>query len=384
MPSGMRTTYSDTQNQIRVITDYIKASDPREIPLINYVGLNNQDKFDLKNFPGTKIEWLEDELAPRTDQLAEALDNSETGVDVDNATYFQPGDVIEVDSELMWVSAVAAPTLTVTRGFAGTTAASHDDDSPVYIRTRARLEGDEADDPYTTTLDNPYNHSQILQKTIIVSGSDLKIKKYGVANEYNRQLMKVIGGGGGGKGAKGKAGELPILLEQAAFYGQRAAGSATTARAMGGLSYYITTNVNSLTNSPALTQKHIEDGVQNAWGYGGQPNLIICNGFAKRKISGFYSGAVRTERREDIGGLVITTIATDFGELDILLNRWCPSNKLFIVDSRQIGFVTIRDFQEEKLAKGGDYEKGHVVGEYSFVVCNQKHHAIVSGFSTSK
>lgn len=382
MPRGKRTTYSDTNLTIRVVTDYIMASDPREIPLISYLGMDARDKFQIKDL-GTKIEWLEDELAPQATQLAEALDDSETEVDLDNPEYCQEGDVLEIDSEQLWVSAVGASSVTVTRGYAGTTAASHLDNTAVYIRTNARLEGAEADEPYTTVVSNPYNHSQIISKPIIVSGTDLKIRKYGVPNEYNRQLLKLIGGTGGGKNSRGKAGELPIKLEKAAFYGKRAAGATAAARSMGGLPYYITTNVNNVAGV-ALTQKHLEDGIQNAWSYGGQPNLIICGGHAKRKITGFYGGAVRYNSKETMGGLRIDSVTTDFGDLDILLSRNSQADKVFIVDDREIGFIPIREFQEEKLAKGGDYEKGQVVGEYSFVVACQKHHAIVEGFSLTK
>jgi hypothetical protein len=58
---------------------------------------------------------------------AEALDDTETGVDVVNAASFPTsGDfVINVEGELMLVTAVASNTFTVTRGVEGTAAVTH-------------------------------------------------------------------------------------------------------------------------------------------------------------------------------------------------------------------------------------------------------------------
>ena len=70
-----------------------------------------------------------------TTQLNEALDNSETAVDVDDETGITTAnDVILVDEELMIVTATTDDnTLTVTRGHSGTTAVAHDDDTIVRL-----------------------------------------------------------------------------------------------------------------------------------------------------------------------------------------------------------------------------------------------------------
>mgnify|MGYP003624843474 FL=1 len=68
-------------------------------------------------------------------QLNEALDNSETAIDVDDETGMNTaGDVILVDEELMLVAATADDdTMTVTRGHSGTTAVAHDDNTLVRL-----------------------------------------------------------------------------------------------------------------------------------------------------------------------------------------------------------------------------------------------------------
>ena len=68
-------------------------------------------------------------------QLNEALDNSETAIDVDDETNMNTAnDVILVDNELMLVSATTDDnTMTVARGHSGTDAVAHDDNTLVRL-----------------------------------------------------------------------------------------------------------------------------------------------------------------------------------------------------------------------------------------------------------
>ena len=60
----------------------------------------------------------------------EAIDDSETGIDVDDMAFYKRGDLIRIDDEIMEVTALStadgAGTLTVIRGTHGSTAAAHD------------------------------------------------------------------------------------------------------------------------------------------------------------------------------------------------------------------------------------------------------------------
>jgi len=79
-----------------------------------------------------------------SDQLAEALDTTETAVDVDTGATFASGDYILIDQEIMKVTGVSSNTLTVTRQLtnnSGTTtvsagshdAATHADNTAVHL-----------------------------------------------------------------------------------------------------------------------------------------------------------------------------------------------------------------------------------------------------------
>ena len=379
VPTGQRTTYTDTITQKRVVTDLISIIDPMDVPLLNALGYSkaNVKKFQFVNFPGTMIEWLEDTYDARSDVAAETgITNSTTTTTLamTDGGKFQKGDVLKepASTELVWVSSIATNTLTIVRGFGGTTQTTHGSTVTWTVVSNARKEGVDADDSPSTTPTSNYNYSQILQRKIELSGTRQVVTQYGVADEFDREVEK-------------KMKVLTLLLNNIAYYGQRAAGSASAARAAGGLDAFITTNVTTLTNSPALTQKNVEDAVQQVWGYGGSPDLIVCGAWALKKIRDFYSPNVRMTTDEKRGGIQIDRVLIPpVGELSLLCDRNCPTSELYVLDTSKVGFVPIREFVTEDLAKTGDGDKAQIVGEYSFVLKNSKAHAIVTGFSTSK
>ena len=65
--------------------------------------------------------------------LAEALDTSEDGVDVADGSVFRVGHAILIDSEQMLILSIASNTLTVTREYASTSAATHTSSTAISI-----------------------------------------------------------------------------------------------------------------------------------------------------------------------------------------------------------------------------------------------------------
>ena len=78
--------------------------------------------------------WGYSDLTESVGTLGEALDASETEITMAAGHTVEAGDTMIVGSEEIYVSAVSANTITVTRGINGTTAATADDASAVSIR----------------------------------------------------------------------------------------------------------------------------------------------------------------------------------------------------------------------------------------------------------
>ena len=68
-----------------------------------------------------------------TTDTSEALDTTETGVDVVSGAALAVGNLILIDSEAMYVTAISSNTATVIRGVNGTTAAAHDTGKSIYV-----------------------------------------------------------------------------------------------------------------------------------------------------------------------------------------------------------------------------------------------------------
>ena len=376
MATGQNITYSATIPQKRVVTDRIIMTEPMETVAVNALGLNNENKFAFANGPGgpnQPYEWLED--AHNLQDLVNTANltslSTVTSIIVDNGDRFHIGDVVLIDAEYMLVTSISTNTLTVTRDYGGTQA-THSDNAVVTIVGQARIEGTNTSDSPFTEPTSATNAVAILHKEIDISRSAANLQRYGIGNLVEWEIDKAMK-------------ELPVVLNRMAYHGQRKAGNSTTGSSFGGLETFITTNINNLSSTPALTQRNIEDEMQDCWDAGGNPTLLLCNSWAKRKIADFYAGSVRTERSETMGGIIIDRVVSPVGvELFVAMDRDCPDDSLYILDTNFVGYVTIDPFFWDPLGKVGDTAAfGQVVGEYSMVVANETWSSAVTGFSTS-
>jgi hypothetical protein len=380
--AGIRSSYQDASINKRNIANAITIADPDEVPFLKLVGSDSAARVaGVAQISNTKLEWIEDHYRPvkQTQTGATEWTNSTTAttITVDEGAIYEKGMVIKCSDsdELMWVAATpTAESLVVTRGVAGTTKTTHSSTCDIEIVGIAMVEGDDPPAGVHIVPVVPYNYTQIFEAGVRLTGTEEEIAKYGYANAFNYRRTNVQR-------------ELMIQLERACFLGQRAVGTVSSPRMMGGLATFITAN--TAMNGAALTRKALEDAIQGAFekvGAAFMPDTIFCNAWAKRKITSFYEGAVRTERSDRTGGTVITRIDTEFGPLDVSINRWCPKDKLYIVRKGFIGVGPLgsRSFKYKELAYDGDRRRGHILGEYTLVVKNPDAHASISGFATDK
>ena len=125
---------------------------------------------EAKTFPNIPLQFHHNISAVLSEtrsstQLAEALDNSETQIDVDSTSGFLVGQYLLVDSEVMKITAISGTTrFTVLRGQEGTSAATHNDNTAVTTWVNSNF-GQTATEIYrqgytmssTTYQDSAYN-----------------------------------------------------------------------------------------------------------------------------------------------------------------------------------------------------------------------------------
>lgn len=377
----MRTGYTDTTIQRRVITDMIKLVDWREAPFLKLFGLANEGRFNFVNWPHRKYEWLEDELGPDEDLLNGALTSGATTVTVDNGDYFREGMIARINDEHVRVSSVSGNDLTVVRGYSGTTAAAHSDDDTIHILYTAMKEGDEAVNEYTTNVDAYYNMRQIFSGSLRVSGSQQAFLDYGITDTKGYHLAKLIGGNK--VGSKWRGGTVPQRMEKTLWEGKRYQASTNSeADTMGGFEEFVTSNVTDAAGDP-LSRRMIEDLIESCHRADGSPDTILVGTFQKRVITQMFDGIIRTDRSEEQGGHVISTIVTDFGDLDVVTHKRFPQDKMYICNKADMGWCTIRPFDTKELPVTGDYERVFYRGEYGFALCAEMHQALAKNLKTT-
>jgi hypothetical protein len=128
-----------------------------------------------KNADDPLFRWEEDELETRFDAINNAAGyaNNATSLIVDTGGIFPQGGLVIVPrtNEIMYVQSVTANTLTVLRGFAGTTAAALVDNDPLFVISQVAEEGDRS---FAARSSNPVqrtNYTQIFRTSVEASGT---------------------------------------------------------------------------------------------------------------------------------------------------------------------------------------------------------------------
>lgn len=369
------TSYTDTTTHIRIVNDVISLIDPVDTPLLVALGgLDSaRSKFKIKG-NGYKVEWLEDAYAPTstTANQGTTITTNTTTLTVTDASIFQPGHVIQIDSEYMVIDAVNTTNNTVTvfsRSYGGTNA-THVTTSTIEIVGMARLEGDDADYGPVVDITAPYNYTSIFQKALNISGTQQVVDQYGISDEFSYQANKGVP-------------ELSRLLERAVFHGIRSAGSATAPRSMGGLGTFITDN--SVNAGGAIAKSDIDNAMEYAMLDGGMPDLFVVNPAVMNDVRALLdsSSFVRVDQNNSAFGMsAITQMRTQYGNLRVVESRWCPVASAYLLDSSKVGLYSLRPFQWYELAKTGDSKKGELVGEFSLALANDQAHAYIYGITS--
>ena len=368
-------TYVNTAENKRVITDYISLLDPSDAPFVEAIGgLDGAaSKFRFTN-QGTLVEWIEDTLAPLIGAFSGAATASTaTALTVADANMVQPGHILLQGSELMWVSANDSGAITVTRGLGSTTATTLATNNTFAIVGMARLEGDDSDPIGYTDLTTNSNYTQIFHKEVKQTGTAPYQDRWGMGDQMQYESAKSIP-------------EMMRLIERTLQYGVRSAGSTTTPRMMGGYQEFITTNLASgaSISVASLVPGIIEDAVELIYNAGGSGDfLAIVNPATYQKIKNAYdsSSFVRYAPEQSQFGTLVDRIITPFGNVSFVIDRWQLSNLIPIMKLDNVGMLTLRPWQVEDLAKTGDAEKKQLIGEFSFCMKLEKSHALLTSVS---
>lgn len=230
------------------------------------------------------------------------------------------------------------------------------------------------------------NYMQISQKDAQVSGTLDAVDKAGRDRETAYQ--KVLKG-------------LELRRDIEKYLHSDNARSGSDPRKAGTLSSWIT-NVDDATGTSAatgngtdvpdmagtnrdMTLAQIDTAMQAAYTDGGQPNMLVVSPSKKAAFSDLNSGSVATNqinytapREAAIVGSV-SLYLSDFGQLDVVIDRFAQDDRVYLLDSDYASICTLpnRNFTVQDLAKTGDSEKFQIITEFTLKVSAPKAHAAV-------
>lgn len=361
---------SYTGLQKRAIDGKIFILESMETPFISYFGFDGGR--DIVDFPNNDtIEWTSDVYRTLSGSLGGAtLASDGTAITGSTACQFKVGDVVEIDSEYVQVTAVDTgdrEKATIGRAVMGTKAATHASDATYTIISNARREG--ADTTYGV-LEDPsthYNNVQTFQDAIKLSRHASQMVQWHTSDEFMYQRNK-------------KVKELTKMIELTIFKSKgRQTRTSSAEGHMGGLQVFITDNTLS-TARTALTIGNLQGVMRSCFDDGGKPDIVVVNPQTLQTITDLYqsSNYLRVERGETKRGMKSEMLVTDWGDMTILQGRNVPAADIYFLQSEYIGLVEAFPFTWYEVPRTGDFVAAEIIGDYSLVVKNDKAHAHIT------
>ena len=253
----------------------------------------------------------------------------------------------------------------------------------------------EGDDAVATTAAPTFrigNYTQIVGKTIQVSGTLEAVDKAGRKSEKAYQLAKA-------------SSEIKRDIETILFANQgKTAGSSSTARKMGTMLSWLKSNTSFDATSGAdpttagtstrtdgnvrtFTETILKEIIREAYINGGNPKVMYVSPIGKQKVSTFAGIA---EQRYQAPSDAPTTIIgaadvylSDFGSISVVPDRFMRTRDAIVVDPEYAALAYLRPFQTIELAKTGDSEKTQLIAELTLEMRNEAAHGIAADLDFS-
>lgn len=261
------------------------------------------------------------------------------------------------------------------------------------VLTNYAVEGATASDATMSPTTRVGNRTQIAQKTVKISGTLQSVDKAGRKSEKAYQLAKA-------------SAEIKRDMETTLLSNQVASnGDSSTARKLGGLQAWLSTNGDFGTDGVAgsggttartngtnrtFTEAILQTVVKEVYASGGNAKVLMVNPAHKQTVSAFAGIAAQRFMAPANAPTTIIGAAdvymSDFGTLSVVPNRFMTSTNscdetAFVLDPDMAAVAYLRPFQTNELAVTGDNESTQLLAEYTLEVKNQAAHGIIADLS---
>lgn len=281
---------------------------------------------------------------------------------------FLANEVMDLRDEIALVSPTDTPLTTLLMGRGAVVPAK---DITVTWRERKLnedrgtliLEGAEAGTPIKSSRGSLSNICQIIEKVTQVSGTAQALNPAGIGNSFDAEIADRLL-------------ETKRDLEWYFLNGTKTEEADSTPRQMNGLINLVNAD-NVIDGTAGLTEDLLLDALQKMWDHGAHGEYFtFVNASVKRLINRLAKAGdnIRfVKGDEGVGkmfGVTYNRFESDFGILNMVLDRHTAANTLFAVDLEQVEIAELRGTFYEDLPKAGDYKKGHIINESTIKLLN--------------
>jgi len=245
----------------------------------------------------------------------------------------------------------------------------------------AQVEGDDIStfDSVTPTV-RLGNYTQILRKTLVVSGTAEAVDKAGRSSEVSMQLVKL------GKQIRLDVEHMCVGLNVA-----KSAGSASTARVSASVLSWLKTNTSEGASpgadpaaadgtgirvagvARAYTETLLKDVLSSIWTNSNEEaKLCLVGAKQKQVMSTFTGNATRfVDAAPEKLYAAVDRYVHDFGSLEIRPDRVVRATDALLINPELWKLAWLRPIFSEELSKTGDSEKHMMLGEVTLEARNE-------------
>lgn len=225
------------------------------------------------------------------------------------------------------------------------------------------IEGSETPVFYESARAELNNILEIFSKGVSISGTQNAINVTGQGNVFSGEVADRLL-------------EIKVAMEKAITSGTRNDASLTPfIRRMDGIEKWAHAS-NLLTGAAIgiVTEDEVKNTVKKLWAQGNQSGqyFALVNADLKEKIDALYKDKYSYIAQQNVFGLIVDTIRTNYGNLNLVLSRHASVDKMTIFDAGLLSLDYLRQPEFEALAKVGDSVRGLVTAEATLRVGSKK------------
>jgi len=372
-------TNTIAEHRLRIdMSEKIAELEPNASPLITLTKKMKRRRV----VTNPEFNWMEQDPGNRWDAInnSAGYNNSATVWAVDNAGYFRVGDIVQVPrtTEVVLVTAVdnTGNTITVNRGWGGSTTARLEDDEPLVILGNANEEGAKLREIKTTEPVKKTNYTQILRTPVGVTNTLAATSTYGPkAMAYYRHLDGI---------------NHAIDMERTMWLGKKGKDihNGKPRRTTGGILEFLTENVLDVSAiTGGLTEQAFTEWLEDVFRYGSSEKILFACGRLCTIIDLWAQNKLKTVPGERTYGVKVKEYVSSHGTLYIV------KHKLFegpvyggmgvILDMNNVAYCPLKGRDTKLLTARQDPDedavKDEYITEFGVEVRLPKTHAIIKG-----